>query len=252
MPHEQGFADKVVSVPQSLPVLAAPLAEHMPVQQTIEDSSTSDTPQVQSQAPDTSSAIAAQQHTKHALDMLFPQELPTQPNLQSMLSLARQAASASNSAVPASQQQHHHLDKSLADTHQQQQKLVSPATRLASAPFTGPAPQALSQLQQEQRPQGRPEHVGSQDYEGEADMSVHAGPLQLSLSAEQIGLLQAAADNAQRYLDKDAPDGNAAGHILSSSEGTGNLFKTLDLKHVHGTDAFTVHSCAMSVKSLCS
>ncbi|KAL0050963.1 hypothetical protein WJX82_011122 [Trebouxia sp. C0006] len=124
--HEQAFADKALSVSQTLPVPAAPLAQHIPVQQTTHVLSTPETPQVQSQAPDTSlatdsGATAAQQHTKHALEMLFPQELSTQ----------------------------------------------------------------------------------------------------LSLSAEQIGLLQAAADNAQRYLDKDAADGNTAGHISSPSEGTG-------------------------------
>ncbi|KAL0025549.1 hypothetical protein WJX77_011772 [Trebouxia sp. C0004] len=137
--HEQAFSDKALSVPQSLPVSATPLAEHIPVQQTTDDLFTPETPQVQSQAPDTSlasesGAIAAQQHIKHALEMLFPQELPTQPNLQRSL--------------------------------------------------------------------------------------------QLSLSAEQIGLLQAAADNAQRYLDKDAADGNAAGHISSNSEGTGPVTAT--------------------------
>ncbi len=236
MLHEQAFADKALSVAQTLPLSAAPLAQHVPVQQTIYDLSTSETPQVQSQAPDASlatesGATAAQQHTKHALEMLFPQELSTQLNLQSTVSLARQAASASTSdAVPAGQQQPQQLDTSHADTHQQQQKLVSPANRLASAPFNGPVPQALSQLQQQQRPQGRAERVGSQDHSVEPDLSVHAGPLQLSLSAEQIGLLQAAADNAQRYLDKDAADGNAAGHISSNSEGTGDLLTTLDVK----------------------
>jgi len=234
--HEQGFADKALSVSQALAVSAAPLAEHMPMQQTTDDLSIPDSQRVQSQAPDTSTAAesaatAAQQHTKHALEMLFPQELPTQTHLQSAVSLARQAASASTpDAVPAGQQQPQQLDTSLADTHQQQQKLVSPASQLASAPFTGPVPQALSQLQQQQRLQGREEDVGSQDHPVQADLSVHAGPLQLSLSAEQIGLLQAAADNAQRYLDKDAADGNAAGHISSNSEGTGDLLTTLDLE----------------------
>ncbi len=234
MLHEHAFADKALSVSQTLPTSAAPLAGHIPVQQTADDLSTPDTPQVQSQAPDASlatesGATAAQQHTKHALEILFPQELSTQPNLQSTVSLARQAAPASTSdAVPAGQQQPQQLDTSHADTHQQQQKLVSPASQLASAPFTGPVPQALSQLQQ-QRPQGRAEQIASQDHSVEADLSVQAGPLQLSLSAEQIGLLQAAADNAQRYLDKDAADGNAAGHISSPSEGTGDLLATLDL-----------------------
>ena len=231
MLHEHAFADHVLSVSQTWPASAAPLAGHIPVQQTADDLSTPDTPQVQLQAPDASlatgsGATAAQQHTKHALEMLLPQELSIQPNLQSTVSLARQAAPASTSdAVPAGQQQHQHLDTSHADTHQQQQKLVSPATQLASAPFTGPVPQALSQLQQ-----GRAEHVGSQDHLEQTDLSVHAGPLQLSLSAEQIGLLQAAADNAQRYLDKDAADGNAAGRISSNAEATGNLPTTPDLK----------------------
>ncbi|DBB01591.1 TPA: hypothetical protein ACH3X1_000239 [Trebouxia sp. C0004] len=230
--HEQAFSDKALSVPQSLPVSATPLAEHIPVQQTTDDLFTPETPQVQSQAPDTSlasesGAIAAQQHIKHALEMLFPQELPTQPNLQSAVSLAGHAASASTSdAVPAGQQQPQQLETSHADTHQQQQRLVSPASQLASAPFTGPVPQALSQLQQQQRQQGRAEHVGSQNHPVEADLPVHSGSLQLSLSAEQIGLLQAAADNAQRYLDKDAADGNAAGHISSNSEGTGPVTAT--------------------------
>jgi len=259
VPHEQALADKALLVPQTLPVSAAPLAQHIPVQQT-DDLSTSDTPQVQSQAPDASlatdsGATAAQQHTKHALEMLFPQELSTQPNLQSTVSLARQAAPASTSdAVPAGQQQPQQLDTPHADTHQQQQKLVSPASQLAHAPFTGPVPQALSQLQQQQQqPQGRAEHAGSQGHPGQADLSVHAGPLQLSLSAEQIGLLQAAADNAQRYLDKDAADGNAAGHVSSNAESTGSLLTRLDLKHVLlETDAFAVHSYAMSAKSPCS
>ena len=243
MLHEQAFANKASSVPQTLPVSAAPLAQHIPVQQTTHILSTPETPQVQSQAPDASlatdsGAIAAQQHTKHAVEMLFPQKLPTQVNLRSTVLLARHAAPASTSdAVPAGQQQHQQLDIPHADTHQQQQKLVSPASRLASAPFTGPVPQALSQLQQQQQqqqhqPQGRAERVASQDlylHPEQADLSVHAGPLQLSLSAEQIGLLLAAADNAQRYLDKDAADGNTAGHISSPSEGTGDLLATLDL-----------------------
>ncbi|KAL0035596.1 hypothetical protein WJX79_001141 [Trebouxia sp. C0005] len=61
-------------------------------------------------------------------------------------------------------------------------------------------------------------------------LPVSAAPLAehipLSLSAEQIGLLQAAADNAQRYLDKDAADGNAAGHSSSNAEGTGPVNAT--------------------------
>lgn len=236
MLHEQAFTAKALSAPQTLPVSAAPLAEHIPVKQTSNKFCTSETRQVQSQAPDTPLAtglatIAAQQHTKHAPEMLSAQELPTQPNLASAESLARQAAPASNSdAVPAGQQQSQPLDTSLPDTHQQQQKLVSPATQLASAPFTDPVPQALSQSQQQQqRLQGRAEGVGSQDHPEQADLSVHAGPLQLSLSAEQIGLLQAAADNAQRYLDKDAADGNAAGHSSSNAEGTGYLVAGLKL-----------------------
>ncbi len=262
MLHEQAFTDKALSIPLNLPVSAAPLAQHIPVQQGTHHLSTPKSRQVQSQAPDASlatdsRATAAQQHTKHALEMLFPQELSTQPNLQSMVSLVRPAAPASTSdAAPAGPQQPQQLDTPHADTHQQQQKLVSPASQLASAPFTGPAPQALSQLQQQQQQQqqaqGRPEHAGSQDHPEQADLSVHAGPLQLSLSAEQIGLLQAAADNAQRYLDKDAADGNAAGHISSISEGTGNLLKTLDLRDVlRDTSTCTAVLC-LSAKYSCS
>ena len=50
------------------------------------------------------------------------------------------------------------------------------------------------------------------------------GSLQLSLSAEQIVLLQAAADNAQRYLEKDA---SVAGSDTSEVHTTHNKGRLL-------------------------
>ena len=97
---------------------------------------------------------------------------------------------------------------SVATSSQQQQQFPSPARTEAAKPFPGPPPVAPAQQQAPQQPlrQGQhserhqPKHLAA----AAAATPTPVGLLELSLSADQIALLQAAADNAQSYLDKDA------------------------------------------------
>ena len=171
------------------------------------------------------------QHTMHALEMLLPHE-------QQVKRSGQQATQAgSHSAVPAAASAKFpsaasHLDlleppvrlpfpsnlprgaTVISETSSQQQ-LPSPASRVATVPFSGPPP-ALVTEQQQQESQLPRQHVQSLDTTAKP-----AGHLELSLSAEQIALLQAAADNAQNYLERDAttsetglPEGTGASFFL--------------------------------------
>ena len=190
----------------------------------------------------------------HALEMLFPSErLTAQPALRTQriaalkatveskrsasqpVTTAKQSAllgADADASIPQSAQlptQSHAapatsdcgLPRMLAQL-QQQQKLTSPASRVASAPFTGPVPHAVAQQQA-----GKQEQSGSQQHPSKAGTPLAGGPLQLSLSVEQIVLLQAAADNAQRYLDSDSPPDKADADPEQNTQGTGKLAASL-------------------------
>ena len=85
------------------------------------------------------------------------------------------------------------------------QKLASPASKAAALPFTGAVPGVLAnQQQQQERGLHNTTASGQQQIRAvAAEPAAPVSPLQLSLSAEQIALLKAAANNAQRYLDRD-------------------------------------------------
>ena len=71
---------------------------------------------------------------------------------------------------------------------------------MATVPFSGPPPALVTEQPRQQGAQlSQQQHVQSLDATAKP-----VGLLELSLSAEQIALVQAAADNAQRYLERDA------------------------------------------------
>ena len=202
----------------------------------------------------TPSTVDAQQHTMHALEMLFPSErLTAQPALSTQriaalkatveskrsasqpVTTAKQSAllgADADASIPQSAQlpTQSHAAPVTFDTAspqmpapvQQQQKLTSPASRVASEPFTGPVPHAIAQQQA-----GKEEQSGSQQHPSKAGTPLAVGLLQLSLSVEQIVLLQAAADNAQRYLDHDSPPDKADAGASRHTQGTGKLAASL-------------------------
>lgn len=108
---------------------------------------------------------------------------------------------------------------------QQQMRMVSPASTAASVPFTGPAPDALAQQQQQKQPQQQAtaSAAASQPQLDQANAAFVSplGSLQQALSAEQIALLQAAADNAQRYLDGTGASVRLHEHHPSNQQGAG-------------------------------
>ena len=99
---------------------------------------------------------------------------------------------------------------SVSVSSQRQQQLPSPASKVATEPFPGPLPVGLAQQQAPQQPLRQGQHSEPHQPKGlpaaaaAAAAATPVGLLELSLSADQIALLQAAADNAQSYLDKDA------------------------------------------------
>ena len=214
---------------------------------------------------------AQQQHTMHALNMLFPQEVDITEPAWPMQKAATQPALPVDTAgaqpgvpfeqafthsggtdaegMPANSQltapsaqpdkdlpassvllQSHAMLPSAAAAAitaviQQQKKMVSPASTAASVPFTGPAPDALAQQQQQKQPQQQAtaSAAASQPQLDQANAAFVSplGSLQQALSAEQIALLQAAADNAQRYLDGTGASVRLHEHHPSNQQGAG-------------------------------
>lgn len=169
----------------------------------------------------------------HALEMLLPQELQvTQLNTQAgpkdmqsaLPSDAQASASVANKSAPTVTPSHPDLAVAASNAASQQQ-LPSPASKVATKPFPGPPPVTLVQQQAQQQPLWQdqlPQLQQSPDLAATAAAAVATtvGLLELSLSAEQIALLQAAADNAQRYLDRDAATaGSNAEQVHSAASG---------------------------------
>lgn len=178
-----------------------------------------------------------------ALEMLLPQELQqTYHDTQTTLAdtqLAspadpQSAGTATNKSVPTSASPHiilQHSDLASAtprvSTSSQQQQLPSPANKMATKPFPGPPPDTVAQQQTPQQPlqQGQqPEPHQLKDLAAAGAAAAAAatpiGLLELSLSADQIALLQAAAENAQHYMDRDAATaGNNAEQCNGASSG---------------------------------
>ena len=161
----------------------------------------------------------------HALEMLLPQQLQvTHVDIQTTLADIRlalpadpqAAATARHNSVPTSASppiilQHSDLAFAapIVSTSSQQQQLPSPASKLASKPFPGPPPVTLAQQQAPEQPlrqdqQLEPHRPQVLAAAAAAPAATPIGLLELSLSADQVALLQAAADNAQHYLDRDA------------------------------------------------
>lgn len=178
-----------------------------------------------------------------ASEVLPPQELPETElgkhanpanTLSDPLKDAHATAAATNESTPISVLSPvvaaHSPATALSASPQQQ--LPSPASKVATKPFSSLPPAALAQ-QWKQQPQVRqaqnhqPGHLA-------AAAAPTVGLLELSLSAEQIALLQAAADNAQSYLDRDAAEaGISTGQVHSATPGEGDAsppeFRSLKL-----------------------
>lgn len=175
-------------------------------------------------------ADAEKQHTMHALEMLLPQELQvTQLNIQAgpkdmqsaLPSDAQASASVANKSAPTVTPSHPVLAVAASNAASQQQ-LPSPASKVATKPFPGPPPVTQQAQQQPLWQDQLPQFQQSPDLAATAAAAVATtvGLLELSLSAEQIALLQAAADNAQRYLDRDAATaGSNAEQVHSAASG---------------------------------
>lgn len=177
-------------------------------------------------------------NTTRVLDMLLPQELPSTElgkhanpaNMQSASLVDAQAsAAATDRSSPTSTSSPMVSSHNLvaAPSTSPQQQLPSPAGKVATKPFTGPPPAALAQ-QQSQQPQAAQQ--SGTHHLAAAAAATTAGLLELSLSAEQIALLQAAADNAQSYLDRDAAAvsiGTEQAHVATSGEGFSRLISDL-------------------------
>lgn len=101
----------------------------------------------------------------------------------------------------------------------QPQQLPSPGSKVADKQFLRAPPAALAQKQAQQQPLPHQ----SQNPTTAPAVAVAAAPvplLELSLSSHQIALLQAAADNAQRYMDKDVANaGENTKHLLDAISG---------------------------------
>ena len=178
--------------------------------------------------------------------MLLPQELQathiskqTTPADTQMASpvITQAAANAAilTSASPPIIHQHSSMafEASGASKFLKQQQLPSPASNVATKPFPGPPPVALAQQQPPQQPLRQGSHSDphpSKDLAAAAAAATPVGLLELSLSADQIALLQAAADNAQSYLDKDAAATNEnTEQVQDTSSGGSFSHHTLSL-----------------------
>lgn len=102
----------------------------------------------------------------------------------------------------------------------QPKQLSSPGGKVADKPFSGAPPAALAQKQAQQEPLPRQSQNPATATAAAAANGAPVPLLELSLSSHQIALLQAAADNAQRYIDRDvATSGKDTKHFLDADSG---------------------------------